>query len=60
MLAREFPWLILYRAASWITAALILAGLAAFALSLTRTSAARVAPRFRAGTPCADTCAKCE
>ena len=35
-LAREFPWLILYRAASWITAALILAGLAAFALSLTR------------------------
>jgi len=35
-LAREFPWLILYRAASWITALLILAGLAAFALSLTR------------------------
>lgn len=34
-LAREFPWLILYRAASWITALLILAGLAAFALSLT-------------------------
>src|SRR5215472_868959 len=34
-LAREFPWLILYRAASWITAALVLAGLAAFALSLT-------------------------
>jgi lipid A 4'-phosphatase len=34
-LAREFPWLILYRAASWITAALIVAGLAAFALSLT-------------------------
>jgi lipid A 4'-phosphatase len=35
-LARHFPWLILYRAASWITAALILTGLAAFALSLTR------------------------
>lgn len=35
-LAREFPWLILYGAASWITAALILAGLAALALSLTR------------------------
>jgi lipid A 4'-phosphatase len=35
-LAHEFPWLILYRAAPWITAALILAGLAAFALSLTK------------------------
>lgn len=35
-LAREFPWLILYRAASLITAALILAGLAAFALSFAR------------------------
>jgi membrane-associated PAP2 superfamily phosphatase len=35
-LAREFPWLILYRAASWITAALILVGLAGFALSFTR------------------------
>jgi len=34
-LAREFPWLIFYRAASWITAALILTGLAAFALSFT-------------------------
>ena len=35
-LAREFPWLILYRAASLITAALILAGLAAFAVSFAR------------------------
>ncbi len=35
-LAHEFPWLILYGAAAWITAALILAGLGAFALSLTR------------------------
>lgn len=35
-LARESPWLIFYGAASWITAALVLAGLAAFALSLTR------------------------
>jgi len=35
-LAREFPWDILYRAASWITAALVLAGLGAFALSFTR------------------------
>jgi membrane-associated PAP2 superfamily phosphatase len=34
-LAREFPWLILYRAAPWITASLLIAGLAAFALSLT-------------------------
>lgn len=35
-LARQFPWLILYRAAPWITAALVTAGLAAFALSLAR------------------------
>jgi lipid A 4'-phosphatase len=34
-LAREFPWLILYRAASWITAALVGAGLWTLALSLT-------------------------
>ncbi len=34
-LARELPWLILYRAAPWITAALLVAGVAAFALSLT-------------------------
>lgn len=33
-LAREFPWLVLYRAAPWITTALVTAGLAAFALSL--------------------------
>ena len=35
-LAEEFPWRVLYHAAPWITALLILAGLAAFALSLTR------------------------
>jgi len=35
-LAREFPWRLLYRAASWVTAALVTAGLGAFALSLTR------------------------
>lgn len=35
-LAREFPWLILYRAASWITALLIVTGLAALALSFTK------------------------
>ncbi|HEY2276346.1 MAG TPA: hypothetical protein VGH61_12650, partial [Steroidobacteraceae bacterium] len=34
-LARQSPWLILYRAAPWITAALLAAGFAAFALSLT-------------------------
>ena len=34
-LARDFPWLILYRAAPWITASLLGAGLAAFALSFT-------------------------
>jgi lipid A 4'-phosphatase len=34
-LAREFPWLLLYRAASWITASLLVTGLAAFALTLT-------------------------
>lgn len=34
-LAREFPWLILYRAAPWITAALVITGLAALGLSLT-------------------------
>lgn len=34
-LALEFPWLILYRAAPWITAALVTAGLVALALSLT-------------------------
>lgn len=34
-LAHEFPWLILYRAAPWITASILVAGLAAFALSLT-------------------------
>ena len=33
-LARQFPWLILYRAAPWVTAALVIAGLAALALSL--------------------------
>jgi lipid A 4'-phosphatase len=33
-LAREHPWLILYRAAPWITGSLLLGGLAAFALSL--------------------------
>jgi lipid A 4'-phosphatase len=33
-LARQFPWLILYRAAPWITAALVTVGLAAFALGL--------------------------
>lgn len=34
-LAREVPWLILYRAAPWITALLLGAGLAAFAFSFT-------------------------
>ena len=34
-LAREVPWLLLYRAAPWITASLLIAGLVAFALSLT-------------------------
>jgi lipid A 4'-phosphatase len=34
-LAHEFPWLILYRAAAWITAVLIVTGLAALALSFT-------------------------
>ncbi len=34
-LAREFPWLLLYRAAPWITAALVSAGLGTLALSLT-------------------------
>lgn len=34
-LAREFPWLILYRAAPWITASLLGAGLAALVLSFT-------------------------
>ena len=33
-LAHEFPWLLLYRAAPWITAVLVVAGLGAFALSL--------------------------
>src|SRR6202008_1106996 len=33
-LAREFPWPLLYRAAPWITAVLISAGLGALALSL--------------------------
>lgn len=33
-LAREFPWLILYRAAPWITGVLLVTGLAAFGLSL--------------------------
>lgn len=33
-LAHEFPWRLLYRAAPWITAALIVAGLGTFALSL--------------------------
>jgi lipid A 4'-phosphatase len=36
-LAREFPWLILYRAASWITAGLVVTGLAALALSFTKS-----------------------
>jgi lipid A 4'-phosphatase len=35
-LAREFPWLLLYKAASWITASLVVAGLGAFALSFAR------------------------
>lgn len=34
-LARQFPWLILYRAAPWITAAILVAALGGFALSLT-------------------------
>jgi lipid A 4'-phosphatase len=34
-LAQRFPWLILYRAASWITASLLVAGLTALGLSLT-------------------------
>jgi membrane-associated PAP2 superfamily phosphatase len=33
-LAREFPWLVLYRAAPWITAVLVIAGLGTLALSL--------------------------
>ncbi|HYK99757.1 MAG TPA: hypothetical protein VEU78_01070, partial [Steroidobacteraceae bacterium] len=33
-LARAFPWLLLYRAAPWITAALVIAGLGSLALSL--------------------------
>jgi membrane-associated PAP2 superfamily phosphatase len=34
-LAHAFPWWLLYRAASWITASLVIAGLAALAASLT-------------------------
>lgn len=34
-LAQRFPWIILYRAASWITASLLVAGLSALVLSLT-------------------------
>ena len=34
-LAREFPWRLLYRAAPWLTAVLVSAGLATLALSLT-------------------------
>lgn len=35
-LARKFPWTLLYRAATWLTAGLIVAGLAALALSVAR------------------------
>jgi len=35
-LARAFPWRVLYRASSWITASLITAGLAALTLSIGR------------------------
>src|SRR5579863_3061626 len=33
-LARQFPWPLLYRAATWITASLVILGLAALAASL--------------------------
>src|SRR5579863_2199305 len=35
-LARAFPWLILYRAAPWIAASLLMLGLAGLALSVVR------------------------
>jgi lipid A 4'-phosphatase len=35
-LARELPWSLLYRAAPWVTATLVVAGLAALTLSFTR------------------------
>jgi membrane-associated PAP2 superfamily phosphatase len=37
-LARALPWRLLYRAATWITASLVIAGLAALAASLTPTA----------------------
>ena len=38
-LARELPWLLLYRAAPWVTATLVLAGLAGLAASFSRSRA---------------------
>jgi membrane-associated PAP2 superfamily phosphatase len=38
-LARELPWSLLYRAAPWVTATLVLGGLAALALSFSRANA---------------------
>jgi membrane-associated PAP2 superfamily phosphatase len=38
-LARELPWSLLYRAAPWVTAALVIAGLAGLAASLSRSRA---------------------
>jgi len=38
-LARELPWSLLYRAAPWVTATLVIAGLAGLAASLTRSRA---------------------
>ena len=38
-LARELPWWLLYRAAPWVTATLVIAGLAGLAASFTRSRA---------------------
>ena len=38
-LARELPWSLLYRAAPWVTATLVIAGLAGLAASFTRSRA---------------------
>jgi lipid A 4'-phosphatase len=38
-LARELPWSVLYRAAPWVTATLVIAGLAGLAASFTRSRA---------------------
>jgi membrane-associated PAP2 superfamily phosphatase len=38
-LARELPWSLLYRAAPWVSAVLVVAGLAALAMSFTRARA---------------------